>query len=96
MKTKKSFPYIALYITAIAAGSLVSFLFKFFTDNPYNFWNVVVPSAIAEVEQLLGNPTKARTVLGWNPCKTPFPELVKIMVRHDMAKVKRMIATKHD
>lgn len=42
----------------------------------------------AEVEQLLGNPTKARTVLGWNPCKTPFPELVKIMVRHDMAKVK--------
>ena len=50
----------------------------------------------AEVEQFLGNPTKARTVLGWNPCKTPFPELVKIMVRHDMAKVKRMIATKHD
>lgn len=50
----------------------------------------------AEVEQLLGNPTKARTVLGWNPSKTPFPELVKIMVRHDMAKVKRMIATKHD
>ena len=47
MKTKKSFPYIALYITAIAAGSLVSFLFKFFTDNPYNFWNDVVPSAIA-------------------------------------------------
>ena len=47
MKTKKSFPYIALYITAIAAGSLVSFLFKFFTDNTYNFWNVVVPSAIA-------------------------------------------------
>ena len=47
MKTKKSFPYIALYITAIAAGSLVSFLFKFFTDNPYKFWNVVVPSAIA-------------------------------------------------
>ena len=47
MKTKKSFPYIALYITAIAAGSLVSFLFKFFTDNPYNFWNVVVPSDIA-------------------------------------------------
>ena len=50
----------------------------------------------AEVEQLLGNPTKARTVLGWNPCKTPFPELVKIMVRHDIEKVKRMLATKHD
>ena len=48
----------------------------------------------AEVEQLLGNPTKAKTVLGWNPCSTPFPELVKIMVRHDMEKVKKMIATK--
>ena len=47
MKTKESFPYIVLYITAIAAGSLVSFLLNFFTNNPYNFWNVVVPSAIA-------------------------------------------------
>ncbi|MDR1878860.1 MAG: GDP-mannose 4,6-dehydratase [Bacteroidales bacterium] len=38
----------------------------------------------AEVEQLLGNPTKAKTVLGWNPTKTSFEQLVKIMVRHDM------------
>lgn len=44
----------------------------------------------AEVEQLLGDPTKARTLLGWNPCATPFAELVKIMVRHDMKKVARM------
>ena len=50
----------------------------------------------AEVEQLLGNPTKAKTVLGWNPCATPFPELVKIMVRHDMRKVQKMIATKQE
>lgn len=49
----------------------------------------------AEVEQLLGDPTKARTLLGWNPCKTSFEELVSIMVRHDMEKVKRMIAAKH-
>lgn len=49
----------------------------------------------AEVEQLLGDPTKARTLLGWNPCKTSFEELVSIMVRHDMEKVRRMIATKH-
>ena len=42
----------------------------------------------AEVEQLLGDPTKARTLLGWNPTKTPFAELVKQMVRHDMEKVK--------
>ena len=38
----------------------------------------------AEVEQLLGDPTKARTLLGLNPCKTSFAELVSIMVRHDM------------
>ena len=49
----------------------------------------------SEVEQLLGDPTKARTLLGWNPCKTSFEELVRIMVRHDMEKVKRMIANKH-
>ena len=49
----------------------------------------------SEVEQLLGDPTKAKTLLGWDPCKTSFEELVSIMVHHDMEKVKRMIATKH-
>jgi len=49
----------------------------------------------SEVEQLLGDPTKARTVLGWDPCKTSFEELVHIMVEHDMEKVRRMIANKH-
>ncbi len=38
-----------------------------------------------EVEQLCGDPTKARTLLGWNPRKTPFEELVRIMVEHDLA-----------
>lgn len=38
----------------------------------------------AEVEQLLGNPTKAKTLLGWNPSKTPFEELVRIMVENDL------------
>ena len=37
----------------------------------------------AEVDQLLGDSTKARTKLGWNPRKTSFEELVKIMVDHD-------------
>ena len=49
----------------------------------------------SEVEQLLGDPTKAKTLLGCDPRKTSFEELVSIMVRHDMEKVKRMIATKH-
>jgi GDPmannose 4,6-dehydratase len=44
----------------------------------------------AEVEQLLGDPTKARTLLGWNPTKTSFPELVKIMVAHDMRFVRKL------
>ncbi len=36
----------------------------------------------AEVEQLLGNPNKAKTLLGWES-KTSFDELIKIMVNHD-------------
>ena len=44
----------------------------------------------AEVEQLLGDPTKAKTMLGWNPRKTSFPELVKITVQHDMKFVKKL------
>lgn len=48
----------------------------------------------AEVEQLLGDPTKAKTLLGWNPTQTSFPELVKIMVQHDMEKVRKMIANR--
>ncbi len=44
----------------------------------------------AEVDQLLGNPAKAKQQLGWNPHKTPFPELVRIMVRHDMKFVRKL------
>ena len=43
-----------------------------------------------EVEQLLGDPTKAKTLLGWNPTKTSFPELVRIMVAHDMKFAKKL------
>ncbi|MEE1208249.1 MAG: GDP-mannose 4,6-dehydratase, partial [Muribaculaceae bacterium] len=38
----------------------------------------------ADVEQLLGDPSKAREQLGWNPRKTSFQELVRIMVQSDM------------
>ena len=38
----------------------------------------------AEVETLLGNPQKARRKLGWNPRKTSFEELVRIMVDADI------------
>ena len=43
----------------------------------------------AEVDQLLGDPSKAREQLGWNPQKTSFEELVKILVEHDMKKVRK-------
>lgn len=47
-----------------------------------------------DVVNLLGNPAKARTKLGWNPTKTSFEELVKLMVRHDMELVKREAAVR--
>ena len=40
-----------------------------------------------DVVNLWGDPTKAKTKLGWNPNKTSFEELVKLMVDYDMAKV---------
>jgi GDPmannose 4,6-dehydratase len=42
-----------------------------------------------EVELLLGDPTKAKTVLGWNPTKTNFTTLVKLMVKSDLKYVER-------
>lgn len=42
-----------------------------------------------DVVNLWGDPTKARTVLGWNPQKTPVEELCRIMVEADMEKAKR-------
>ncbi len=41
----------------------------------------------AEVDQLLGNPAKARKQLGWNPRKTSFQRLVEIMVDSDLASI---------
>ena len=42
-----------------------------------------------EVDQLLGDPTKAIEKLGWNPTQTPFKTLVKEMVREDLELVKK-------
>ena len=48
-----------------------------------------------DVVNLLGDPSKAKRELGWNPNTTSFEELVKIMVEHDMRKVaeERMVET---
>lgn len=37
-----------------------------------------------DVETLLGDPTKAKTLLGWDPRQTTFEELVQIMMEHDL------------
>ena len=44
----------------------------------------------AEVDQLLGDPSKAKEVLGWNPRKTSFQDLVRIMIEHDMKFVRKL------
>ncbi len=42
-----------------------------------------------DVDNLWGDPTKAKTVLGWNPQKTSYEELVRIMAEHDRALAKK-------
>jgi len=44
-----------------------------------------------EVDQLLGDPAKAKKLLGWNPTKTSFKELIKIMMAHDLDMIKKNI-----
>ena len=48
-----------------------------------------------DVVNLWGDPTKAKKALGWNPTKTTFEELVRIMVEHDMNKVSREREEEH-
>lgn len=48
-----------------------------------------------DVVNLWGDPTKAKTELGWNPTKTSFQELVALMTKHDMEKVAVERAEEH-
>lgn len=47
-----------------------------------------------DVDNLWGDPTKAKTVLGWNPQKTSYEQLVEIMAKHDRELAKREAAVK--
>ncbi|NVY96190.1 GDP-mannose 4,6-dehydratase [Lactobacillus sp. DCY120] len=47
-----------------------------------------------DVNNLWGDPTKARTVLGWNPRKTSYRELVTLMAEHDRKIAQREAALK--
>lgn len=42
-----------------------------------------------DVDNLWGDPTKAKTILGWNPQKTSYEQLVKIMAEHDREQARR-------
>ena len=48
-----------------------------------------------DVVNLWGDPSKAKKELGWNPGKTSFEDLVRIMVEHDMEKVALERASDH-
>lgn len=48
-----------------------------------------------DVNNLWGDPTRAKTVLGWNPQTTTYPKLVEIMSRHDRELAKREKAMKY-
>lgn len=47
-----------------------------------------------DVDNLWGDPTKAKTVLGWNPQKTTYEELVNIMALHDLKLAQKEAAIK--
>lgn len=47
-----------------------------------------------DVDNLWGDPTKAKTVLGWNPQRTSYEELCAIMAEHDLQLAKREKASR--
>lgn len=47
-----------------------------------------------DVDNLWGDPTKAKTVLGWNPQKTSYEELITIMAEHDRKLARQEAAVK--
>ena len=49
-----------------------------------------------DVVNLWGDPTKAKTVLGWNPLKTSYEELCEIMALHDLELAKREAKLKEE
>ncbi len=42
-----------------------------------------------DVDNLLGDPSRAKDILGWNPQKTSYENLVRIMAEHDRQSAKR-------
>ena len=49
-----------------------------------------------DVDNLLGDPTKAKTQLGWNPQKTSYEELCRIMALHDLELARKGSSTQRE
>ena len=49
-----------------------------------------------DVVNLWGDPTKARTKLGWNPQKTSYEELCAIMAEHDLKLAKQEASLRNE
>ena len=93
-----AFQHVGIQLEFVGEGAQEKGIVKslspdFATLNP----SLAVGDVVIEVSQdfyrptdvvnLWGDPTKAKTKLGWNPAKTSFEDLVRIMVESDMAKV---------
>jgi len=76
------------YVVATGISHSVRDLIKIAFDHVGLDWQDHVrtdPNLIrpAEVDHLLGDPRKAKTILGWQP-RVPFEELIRMMVDHDL------------
>ncbi|MDX1934284.1 MAG: GDP-mannose 4,6-dehydratase [Capsulimonadales bacterium] len=79
------------YVVAMGETHTVRELVQIAFDRVGLDWEkhvVIDPAFIrpAEVDLLIGDPTKAKTELGWEP-KTSFAELVRMMVDADVARL---------
>ena len=83
------------YRRQVIAGYLITvILFSAFYN--YRFAGTIVDFyRPTDVVNLWGDPSKAKRELGWNPTKTSFEELVRIMVDYDMKKVAVERAEEH-
>ena len=80
-KTVKEFAEAAFNVVGLSWEDYVDISEKYFRPN--------------EVDYLVGDATKARNILGWEPT-VDFNELVKIMVEHDITEAKKDLALLKD
>lgn len=80
-------------ITGIT-GQGGSYLAELLLEKGYEVFGAVrrASSSTTKVDHLIGDATKARTMLGWKP-EVDFPAVVKMMVDADLARISRVPGT---